>query len=145
MLLAAPAVAQDSPIRLPPGFHLETFARDIPGARFMTLDPNGTVLLSQPRQSRVVALPDGNRDGRADRSVTVADGLNRPHGLAFKDGALYVAETGRVLRFRYDPVAMKASDRTVVVPSLPRGERHWTRTVVFGPDGYMYVSVGSSC
>jgi len=145
MLLAAPAVAQDSPISLPPGFHLETFARDIPGARFMTLDPNGTVLLSQPRQSRVVALPDGNRDGRADRIVTVAEGLDRPHGLAFKDGALYVAETGRVLRFRYDPATLKASDPKPVVSSIPAGGGHWTRTIAFAPDGRLFVSVGSSC
>ena len=145
MLLAAPAVAQDTPISLPPGFHLDTFARDLPGARFMTLDPNGTVLLSQPRQSRVVALPDANHDGRADRVVTVAEGLNRPHGLAFKDGALYVAETGRVLRFRYDPATLKASDPKPVVASIPSGGGHWTRTIAFAPDGRLFVSVGSSC
>jgi glucose/arabinose dehydrogenase len=77
--------------------------------------------------------------------VVVADRLNRPHGLAFKDGALYVAETGRVLRFRYDPGALKASDPRPVVPSLPAGGGHWTRTIAFGPDGRLYVSVGSSC
>jgi glucose/arabinose dehydrogenase len=145
MLLALPAVAQDAPIKLPPGFRLETFARDLPGARFMALDPSGTLLVSQPRQSRVVALPDGNHDGRSDRVLTVAEGLNRPHGLAFKDGALYVAETGRVLRFRYDPVSHRASEPSPIVPSLPAGGGHWTRTIAFAPDGRLFVSVGSSC
>ena len=145
MLLATPAVAQDTPVTLPAGFHLETFARDVPGARFMTLDPSGTVLLSQPRQSRVVALPDANRDGHADRVVTVVEGLSRPHGLAFKDGALYVAETGRVLRFRYDPTTFKASDHKPVVASIPSGGNHWTRTIAFAPDGRLFVSIGSSC
>ena len=145
MLLTAPAAAQDTPLRLPPGFRIEPFARDLNGARFMALDPGGTLLLSIPRESRVVALPDADGDGRADRVVVVADRLNRPHGLAFKDGALYVAETGRVLRFRYDPGALTASDPRPVVPSLPAGGGHWTRTIAFGPDRHLYVSVGSSC
>ena len=145
MLLAAPAGAQDTPIKLPPGFRLDTFSRDVPGARFMTLDPKGTLLVSLPRQGRVVALPDGDRDGRADRAVTVAEGLNRPHGLAFKDGALYVAETGRVLRLRYDGTTHKASDPAPVVASIPSGGGHWTRTIAFAPDGRLFVSIGSSC
>src|SRR5437773_2576578 len=73
------------------------------------------------------------------------DGLDVTHGLAFKDGLLYVAETGRVKRFRYDPATLKASDAAVVVPTLPPGGGHWTRTIAFGPDGRLYVSVGSSC
>lgn len=140
------AVAQTGPrLTVPPGFAIDVFADGVGSVRLMALDPAGTLLVSEPAQGRVIALPDKNGDARADAVLTVVDGLDQPHGLAFKDGALYVAETGRVLRFRYDPAAMKASDRTVVVPSLPRGEQHWTRTVVFGPDGHMYVSVGSSC
>jgi glucose/arabinose dehydrogenase len=144
-LFAAPAAAQDAPVKLPAGFRVETFARDLSGARFMTLDATGTLLLSLPRQGRIVALPDANRDGRADRVITVADGLNRPHGLAFQGASLHVAETGRVLRFRYDAAAYRASDPTVVVPSIPAGGGHWTRTIAFAPDGRLYVSVGSSC
>jgi glucose/arabinose dehydrogenase len=145
VLLTAPAAAQELPFKLPPGFRIEAFARDLNGARFMALDPGGTLLLSIPRESRVVALPDANGDGRADRVVVVAEGLNRPHGLAFKDGALYVAETGRVLRFRYDAATFKATESRPVVSSIPAGGGHWTRTIVFGPDGRLYVSVGSSC
>jgi glucose/arabinose dehydrogenase len=144
-LLSVPAAAQDAAVKLPPGFRLETFARDLNGVRFMALDPAGTLLVSLPRQGRVVALPDANGDGRADRAVTVAEGLNRPHGLAFKGGVLHVAETGRVLRFRYDAAALKAADPTPVVPSIPAGGGHWTRTIAFAPDGRLFVAVGSSC
>jgi glucose/arabinose dehydrogenase len=73
----------------------------------------------------VVALPDA---GAAPR--TVVEGLDRPPGLAWKGGDLYVAETGRVLRFRYDRITRKAVDGTVVVPNLSRGGNHWTRTIV---------------
>ena len=137
--------APESRLTLPSGFRIEEFASGFGPTRFMTIDPTGTLLVSTPGRGRVVALPDRNRDGRADTVVTVAEGLELPHGLAFKDGQLYVAETGRVRRFRYDPATLKATDPTIVVPNLPPGGGHWTRTIAFGRDGRLYVSVGSSC
>ncbi|MEK7386244.1 MAG: PQQ-dependent sugar dehydrogenase, partial [candidate division NC10 bacterium] len=145
LIASGASFAEEPRIALPPDFRITEFASGFGYPRFMTLDPAGTLLVSTPRQGRVVALPDRDGDGRADTVVTVADGLDLPHGLAFKDGQLWVAETGRVRRFRYDPATLKASDPVVVVPSLPPGGNHWTRTIAFGPDGRLYVSVGSSC
>lgn len=145
LALAAPAPGQQR-LRLPPGFAIEPFAEGLGPARFMTLDPGGTLLVSIPRAGRVVALPDADGDGRADRVVPVVEGLELPHGLAFQGGRLYVAETGRVIRFRYDPRSLKVEGPSeVVVPDLPPRGGHWTRTIAFGPDGRLYVSVGSSC
>jgi glucose/arabinose dehydrogenase len=146
-ILPQPAPSADvATIRLPPGFAIEVFARDLGFARFMTLDPRGTLLVSVPRAGRVLALPDDDGDGRADAVRPVVEGLDLPHGLAFLDGRLHVAETGRVLRFEYDPVARRVQgDPTVVVPDLPRRGSHWTRTITFGPDRHLYVAVGSSC
>jgi glucose/arabinose dehydrogenase len=143
--LALPAAADEPKIAVPSGFHVGVFASGLIGARFMAVDPAGTLLLSIPREGRVVALPDRGGSGRAEPPITVAAGLDRPHGLAFHQGALYVAETGRVLRFHYDPQTKKATEPSVIVANLPRGGTHWTRTIAFGPDGRLYVSVGSSC
>ena len=53
---------------------------------------------------------------------------------------------GAIRRVRYDPLRMTTEgELETVVSNLPRGGNHWTRTVRFGPDGWMYVSVGSSC
>jgi len=147
LLLLAAAAAADEPARitLPPGFRIDLYAKGFGATRFMTLDPAGTLLVSTPREGRVVALPETDGDGRADHVVTVVAGLDLPHGLAFKDGWLYVAETGSVRRFRYDPATRRTSDPAVVVPSIPPRGGHWTRTLAFGPDGRLYVSVGSSC
>jgi glucose/arabinose dehydrogenase len=145
LALVMPAAGQQGRVSVPPGFRVDVFAGPIAGARFMTLDPKGTLLLSTPRQGRVVALPDDDRDGKADATIIVVDGLDLPHGIAFHDGDLYVAETGKVKRFRYDPITHKATDGRVIVPNLPAGGGHWTRTIAFGRDGAMYVSVGSSC
>ena len=139
------AVTEDTGIRLPPGFRIGVFAHRLAGARFMTLDPTGTVLLTVPSAGRVVALPDADGDGRADAIVTVVKGLDHPHGLAFRDGALHVAEVGRVLRFDYDAARRLASNLSVVVPDLPPGGSHWTRTIAFDRAGALLISVGSSC
>jgi len=145
LLLPGGVAAQQVQLKVPPGFHVDVFAADLDGVRLMVLDPAGTLLVSVPSRGRVLALPDRNGDGKADATHLVMDRLHQPHGLAFKDGALYIAETGRVLRFEYDPATMKAAQGRVAVPKLPAEGNHWTRTVVFGPDGRMYVSVGSSC
>ncbi len=132
------------PIELPPGFHAAVFATGLGAPRSLAVDPGGTLLVSIPSQGKVVALAVGGA-GQAVTAVTVAGGLHLPHGLAFRHGALYVAESGRVLRFRYDARTRAARDPTVVVADLPAGAHHWTRGIAFSPDGALYVSVGSSC
>ena len=124
-----------------PGFAVGVYAEGLRGARFMTLGPNGVPYLSLTREGRVVKLPDANGDGRADSAITVAQGLHLPHGLAFRGDTLYVAETDRVVHF-----VPGSTTPQVVVPDLPHGTGHFTRTIVVGPvDGKLYVSVGSSC
>jgi glucose/arabinose dehydrogenase len=132
-------------LHAPPGFAVNVFAEGLDGARFLALSPSGVVYLTQPGRGQVVALPDADGDGKADRVEVVARGLDRPHGIVFHAGALWIAETGRVLRFPNDRGG-PAGRPQVVVRGLPSGGNHWTRTITFGPkDGMLYVSVGSSC
>lgn len=142
---AAWSPAQESTVRLPPGFRIQTFASGLGAPRMMAVSPGGDLFVSVPARGQIVALPDRDGDGRADRVVVYAEGLNRPHGLAFFRGFLHVAETGAVVRFRSRPGDLAGDMPEVVVRDLPSGGGHWTRTIAFGPDGKMYVSVGSSC
>ena len=137
--------AQDGAIRLPPGFRLDTFASGLGSPRFLAVSPSGDIFVSVPSRGQVVALPDRTGRGRADQVVVYASGLNRPHGLAFFQGFLYVAETDAVVRFPYRPGELAGGKPEAVVRDLPSGGGHWTRTIAFGPDGKMYLSVGSSC
>jgi len=131
-------------IDLPPGFSADVFAGDLGAPRVLAVDPGGTLIASIPSKGQVVALPDRGT-GRAVEVVVLASGLHLPHGLAFRHGELYVAETGRVLKYHYDPKALIAHDPAVVVGNLPAAAHHWTRSIAFGPDNSLYVSVGSSC
>ena len=70
---------------VPSGFQVSTFAKDVPNARVLALDPSGTLLVSEPSQGKIVALIDADNDGVSEKKVTVVEGLNLPHGLAFKE------------------------------------------------------------
>ena len=109
LLIPAEAEPQEPRITLPPGFTISVFASGFDRARFMAVDPRGTLLLSDPGAGKVLALPDADRDGKADRVVEVLGGLSRPHGLAFQDGKLLVGDADRIVRFSYDPATMRAS------------------------------------
>ncbi len=131
---------------LPEGFSISVYAEGISKARFMAYSPGGVLHVTRSGAGKVVALPDADNDGVADRAVTVIRGIDKPHGIAFHGGYLYIAEFGRILRFRQDKYTLKLKDKEVVVHDLPtKGGGHFTRTLAFGPDGKMYVSVGSSC
>jgi glucose/arabinose dehydrogenase len=130
-------------VRLPEGFSISVVAAGLGQPRFMLVDPAGSLLVADSGGGRVFRFAGADLPG-ADRPVPLLSGLDAPSSLAFRDGFLYVGETGAISRFVYDPASGMVGGRQVVVPDLPRGG-HGTRTVVFGTDGTMFVSVGSSC
>jgi glucose/arabinose dehydrogenase len=133
-------------MQLPDGFAIQVFAAGIPNARFLRFTPGGDLLVSSPREGAVFRLSPAVADGRSAKVEKLLTGLDSPHGLEFADGHLYVAETGAVKRVRWDA----ASDRPTgtvetVLPNLPTGGNHWTKTIRLGPDGWLYLSQGSTC
>jgi len=134
------AAGQNPPLVVPAGFQVTVFAPDVPGVRYLALGPGGVVYGSRPSAGTIVRLPDANHDGVADSVVVVATGLNRPFGIAFRGDTMFVAENNEVVHFNPGSPL-----KVVDVPNIPGGAGHSTRTIVFGNDGKMYVSVGSSC
>jgi glucose/arabinose dehydrogenase len=136
--------ALDGRLRVPDGFKVTYFSNGLSGVRFMAVGPDGAIYASQPRSGRVVRLPDGNRDGFADSLAVVASGLSQPHGLAFHKGFLYVANSDGVVRVPLGANGV-AAGAPVYVNHFEGGGGHSSRTIIFGRDSAMYVSVGSSC
>ena len=143
---AATAALPLHQIKLPPGFRIAVFAHPVRGARSMTLSPAGTLFVGSTREGHVHAVRDRDKDGTADEVVQVASGLNWPNGVAFRDGALYVAEINRILRYDGIEGALESPPKPAVVDdSYPKDQHHGWKFVAFGPDGLLYVPVGAPC
>ena len=127
-------------VQVPQGFVVSIFAEGLSGVRMLELGPDDRLYAVRSSAGEVVRF-DLNADGTADGGpAVVVSGLAQPFGLAFRDGDLYVGETHQVIRL----AGPGFTQETVIVPGLPTGG-HWTREIEFGPDGQLYVSVGSSC
>ena len=135
--------ALQSRLTLPPGFTIAEYAK-VDGVRFMVVAPDGAVYASRPEAGEVVRLVDADRSGTAESQTVAVSGLNRPHGLAFHGGYLYIANTDGVVRVRLGPSGA-ASGPPERVNSYSSGGGHWSRSIVFGPDSGMYVAIGSTC
>ncbi len=148
LVLAVRAAGARPPIeklRVPDGFRLEVFTADVPGARSLTHAPSGTVFVGT-RDDKVYAVVDADRDGRADRVVTLASGLTEPNGVAFRDGSLWVAEINRLVRFPDVERHLDAPGEPVVIGApFPSDRHHGWKFIRFGPDGLLYVPEGMPC
>jgi glucose/arabinose dehydrogenase len=141
-----PALVQQ--IRLPAGFRIDVFAEDLAQPRVVRVAPNGNVYVAEREEGRVRLLRDTNGDGRADVSRVVSSGLREDlrgvHGLAIHGERLYMVTETELLS-----APMQANgdlgEVTVHIDDIPAGGQHPNRTIEFGPDGALYLSVGSTC
>lgn len=130
-------------LKVASGYRLTIYAAGLGRPRLMQIDDAGAIIVSTYRDGAVVRLePDRDGDGHADAVSVLARDLDRPHGLLLEGGTLYVAEQGRVARYAYGDGKLAA--RRIVLDGLPRGG-HASRTLARGPDGRLYLSIGSSC
>lgn len=132
-------------LQVPPGFTIAEYA-DVPGARSLTLGEHGTVFVGTRDDDRVWAVRDEDGDGRAERVIAIARGLDSPNGVAMRDGDLYVAENSVVSR--YDDIESRLDDPpapVVVRDDFPTDRHHGWKFIAFGPDGKLYVPVGAPC
>jgi glucose/arabinose dehydrogenase len=132
-------------IKLPPGFRIALYTDQVPEARSMAVTPDGTVFVGT-KGGNVYALTNPHHGPKADEAVVVARGLRAPTGVAFRNGALYVAEVSHI--WRYDDIErnLKAPHRPVLVTQeLPSEEAHAFRIIHFGPDDWLYFGIGVPC
>lgn len=132
-------------LQVPAGFTVAPFAENLPHARWMTVAPDGDVFLAESDSGRIVALrpsPDGTH---AAKRTVFASGFHQPHGLAFHDGRLYVADVKTLWRLPYVDGALHASGRRIHVADTtpPQGSGHFTRDIAFDSKGTLYLTIGA--
>ena len=144
---AAPAVAPIGDLQVPAGFKISVFAEGLTTSRLMTVAPDGTLFVARMGKpdtgGEVVALRDLNKDGKADKTEVIASGFNRSHSLAFHKGYLYIATMPAVMRVKYESGKAGTPEKFVDLPVSTTS--HWSRSIVWGKDNRLYVSIGSSC
>ena len=128
-------------LKLPSGFRISIFEKKLPDARVLARDSSGNIWVSRTARGSVAKLTLENGNVSATEDIFV--GLRKPHGLAFDPNdpdTLYIGEEHRVSKF-------DVRERRFIekIADLPSGGGHFTRTIGFGPDGMLYISVGSSC
>ncbi|NER47239.1 MAG: sorbosone dehydrogenase family protein [Symploca sp. SIO1A3] len=143
------AIPQNPILKVPAGFEVNVYADGLESPRWLTLTPNGEVLVTETRKNRIRLLHDSDGDGVADVNQTFAtaeNGVNIPFGMAFADNFFFLGNTGAVLRFPYSKGEAKLIGKGEKIAALTPGgyNQHWTRNVVASPDGQkLYVSIGS--
>ncbi len=155
------------------GLQVQPFATDLDHPRWLHVLPNGDVLVAEsnkqpdapsgirgvimqqvmriagagvPSADRISLLRDADGDGIAELRSVLVDGLTSPFGMALVDRYLYVANTDALIRFPYETGNTRIDAPGERVIALPAGDpnRHWTKGLVGGSDGQLYVSVGSN-
>lgn len=138
-------------LRAPQGFTVSVFARDLGNPRMMAVGSDGSVYVTVPQMGQVLRLADANSNGDAadPGEVTVlASKMETPdlegvHGITVHEGRLYLATVKSVFTATPGPTQLTGLQK--LVADLPDGGQHPNRTLAVGPDGKLYVSVGSTC
>lgn len=131
-------------LKLPAGFQINVFAQDLGNPRNLAIAPDGTIYVTRREEGDIIALRDTNKDGRADSQETVASGFPYVNGITIQKNRLYFV-TDRQLYVANLQQGGKISKPQQLIGDLPDGGQHPNRTIAFGPDGALYISVGSSC
>jgi len=131
-------------LSVPPGFEASLFAEDMDRPRYVAVAPDGDVFVAESSSGTIVVLKDPDKTGKAQSRYVYAQGLSKPHGITFHQGKIYIADIRAVWVADY-----KRDQPGSLVPVTPPGAlgssgNHWTRNVLFRPDGAeMVVAIGS--
>ncbi len=173
MTIANPTNWGDKLPTVPDGYSITAIATDLKIPRQTLVLPNGDILVAEgkggnapalkPKDliagpikakgttpvksgNRLTLLRDADGDGKYELQTVFAEDLNAPYGLAFVDGALYVANQDALVRFDYTDGQTRADAPPVTVTPLPSAiNHHWTKAMTASPDGrFLYVGIGSN-
>jgi glucose/arabinose dehydrogenase len=139
--------ANQTPV-VPAGYQVNIFAEGLSHARWMAVAPNGDVFLAQTGIDEITLLVDTDADGRADDVTPFVTGLDGPHGLAFRDGRLYIADLRGIWQLPYlagQRRAVQAPERITPPGAFGDSGGHWTRNIAFAADGrFIFAAIGSA-
>jgi glucose/arabinose dehydrogenase len=133
-------------LRAADGFSVSIYARGLSNPRMLYRASERHLLVSSPRSGSILLLTDSDADGALDEQKPLLEGLRRPHGLTWHEGWLYIAESSQIGRIPFDLAsATPGGAYQPVVTGLTDNGNHWSKSLRFDDNGWMYVAMGSSC
>jgi glucose/arabinose dehydrogenase len=134
----------------PTGFKVELYTTQVQEPRKILTAPNGDFFVAESHAGDIKIFRGITADGKPQSSSIFVSGLKQPYGITFYPPGpnpqyIYIGDTDAILRIRYHNGDLKASGKPQHLVSLPSGGGHWTRDLVFSPDGkQLFVGVGSA-
>jgi glucose/arabinose dehydrogenase len=131
-------------IKLPPGFKISIYSSGVNGARQMAWGDKGTLFVgSWFGIGSVYAITD--KGGKKDVKVVIK-GLTVPTGIAFRDGALYVADINKIMKYENAEANLDHMPAPkVVYDDMPPYVAHGWKYLAFDKAGWLYVPFGPPC
>jgi glucose/arabinose dehydrogenase len=134
-----------SKLKLPAGWSVKVAATGLGKPRMMAVGSDQSVYITRREAGDVLRLTDTDGDKVFDKLQTVVSDFSGVHGIVIKDGSLYLCSNRILKRFALGDDGMVKGMGDTLIKDLPDGGQHGNRTMAFGPDGYLYLSVGSTC
>jgi len=131
-------------LKAPDGFTVAPFAQGLGNSRIIAVSDQGFVYVSRREEGDVLLLKDEDGDGKADAAPIKVAARAQTHGLAIKDDKLYLATVKEVFVADIQEDG-SLGELKLIIGDLPDAGQHPNRTIAFGPDGMLYISVGSTC
>ena len=133
-------------LKVPKGWEVSVAASGLGKPRMLYTSPAGKVYVTRRDGGDVLLLEDKDGDSKFENLVTVVANFKGVHGITMKDNWMYLCNSNELRRY---PVKADGTLDTekgeLLIKDLPDGGQHPNRTMDFGPDGMLYISVGSLC
>ena len=130
-------------IKLPKGFKISVYASGINSARQMAWGNKGTLFVGSFGAGTVYAVTDNGGKKEVKQILT---GMKMPTGIAFRDGALYVADIDKILKYdNAEANLAKMPEAKVVYDDMPPYVPHGWKYLTFDKNGMLYVPFGPPC
>ena len=133
-------------IKLPAGFKIELYASGVSDARQMAWGDKGTLFVGSLFLAKGTVQAVVNEGGKTSIKTVISKGLRMPSGIAFRDGALYVADIDKI--YKYDNAEANLDNLPapqVVYDDMPPYVPHGWKYLTFDKDGWLYVALGPPC
>lgn len=131
-------------LKVPEGWEVKVAASGLGKPRMLFTGPSGAVYVTRRDGGDVLMLKDNDGDQKFDDVKTVVADFKGVHGITMKDGFMYLCNNNELRRY---PVKGDGTlgDPEVLIKDLPDAGQHPNRTIAFGPDNMLYITIGTLC